>query len=60
MDALMILVGSTAKIGEKWPSYALLKLGVKWRPGLFWAENWPFWPYFLRYGFQICFAHHLH
>ena len=23
---------------NKWPSYANLKLGQKWRPGLFWAE----------------------
>ena len=24
------------------------------------GQNWLFWPYFLRFGLQICFAHHLH
>ena len=24
--------------------------------GLFWAIRWPFWPQFLRYELQICFA----
>ena len=42
---------------NKLPSYAYSKLGQKWRPGLFWAENWLSWPYFLRYGLKICFAH---
>ena len=48
------------KIGKKWPSYAHLKLGKKWGTGLFWAENWPFLPLFLRYGRQICIAHYFH
>ena len=39
----------------KWLSYDSSKMGQKWRPGLFWAENLPL---FLRYGLQICFAHH--
>ena len=28
--------------------------------GLFWPKDWLLWPHFLRYGLQICFAHHLH
>ena len=27
--------------------------------GLFWVKRWLFWPNVLRYGVQICFAHHL-
>ena len=27
--------------------------------GLFWAIRWPFWPHFLRYDLQTCFASYL-
>ena len=36
-----------SKSDKKWPSYTNAKLGQRWRPGLFWAENWILWPYFL-------------
>ena len=51
---------SGVKIGKKWSSYKHSKLGQKWRPGLFLAENWLFCPYFLRYGLKIGFALNLH
>ena len=40
----LIVLCRTSRSDEKWPSYAHSKLGQKWCPGLFWAENWPdFW-----------------
>ena len=55
-----IWCGRTSKSDEKWPSYGHLKFAQKWRPGPFWADNWSFWPYFIRYGSQISFSLHLH
>ena len=55
---LVILVWSSVKIGQKWPNYTHSKLGQKWRPGLFWAKNLPFWPHFLKFELQISFYHH--
>ena len=49
-----------SKSNEKLPSYVHLKSRAKVAAGPFWAENMEFWPYFLKYGYHICFAHHLH
>ena len=53
LTELIILMWSDVKLSKsdkKWSSYADSNLGQKWRPGLFWAENWLFWLYLLRYG----------
>ena len=52
------LIIRMSKSYKKWPSYAHSNLGQKWRPGLlvFSTEIWLFWPYFLRYELQNCFA----
>ena len=60
LNELVILVCSFVKIDEKWPSYGHGKRARQSGAGLFWAIRWPFWPHFLRYELQICFARYLH
>ena len=53
---------STAKRNEIELSFYIIRLfstNELDHTGLFWAENWLFWPYFLRYGLQTCFADYL-
>ena len=52
--------GRMSKSDGKRPSYDHLKFAQKWRPRPFWANNWSFWPNFVRHGLQICFARYLH
>ena len=59
LNELVILV-CLSKFDEKWPSYGHGKRARQSGAGLFWAIRWPFWPHFLRYELQICFAHYLH
>ena len=46
LDEQITLMTSNIKIEWKSSIYTHSKLGQKWRPALFWAKNWLFWPYF--------------
>ena len=37
----------------------LCPITFRLKSGIFWALSWLFWPHFLRYRLQICFALHL-